>query len=257
MELCKAKKYAEAEDVISQALAIDPDEPTNIYNMACMKALRGHPTEAMDYLERSADNGFADFIHIEKDTDLDSLRSLPRYKAMMAAKDKYQKKTADKAVANLRKELGDKYLYEVDADSKLIFAANTDPQTLADVKKWLSAQAKSQWEQLFEHHPDQYIAIVLPSPTDYRKMVRMPGVEGIYMHQMHMLIAHSLGQVMTHEFTHALHAGDLDALAQEHPIWIVEGLASLFESAQFEGDKLIPRDNFRLWMLQAAFRKSN
>jgi len=72
MDLCKAKKYAEAEDVIAEALAIDPNEPTNIYNMACMKALRGHPTEAMDYLERSADAGFADFIHISKDTDLDT-----------------------------------------------------------------------------------------------------------------------------------------------------------------------------------------
>jgi len=40
---------------------------------------------------------------------------------------------------------------------------------------------------------------------------------------------------MTHEFTHALQFGDLDPLAEEHPIWIVEGMASLFESGQFEG----------------------
>lgn len=255
IEFCKQKKYAEAEEVIKQALAIDPDEPTNIYNMACVKALQSHPDEAMDYLERSAENGFSDFIHIEQDTDLDSLRKLPRYKALIAAKEKYQKKDADRALAGLKKQLGEKYLYEVDTTAKLIFAANTDAQTLAAVKKWLSAQAKSQWEQLFEHHPDQYIAIVLPSSADYHKLVRMPGVEGIYMHNSRMLIAHSLGQVMTHEFTHALHAGDLDPLGQEPPIWIVEGLASLFESAQFEGEKLVPRDNFRLWVIQAAYRR--
>ena len=70
-----------------------------------------------------------------------------------------------------------------------------------------------------------------------------------------MLIARTLGQVMTHEFTHALHAGDLDALGQEHPIWIVEGLASLYEAAEFEGARLIPRDNFRVAVIQAAQKK--
>ncbi len=59
---------------------------------------------------------------------------------------------------------------------------------------------------------------------------------------------------MTHEFTHALNAGDLDSVGQEHPIWIVEGLASLFEARQFEGEKLVPRDNYRLWFLQQAYR---
>ena len=182
IELCKEKKYAEAEEVITEALAIDPNEPTNIYNMACMKALRGHPDEAMDYLERSAENGFEDFLHIEKDTDLDTLRDLPRYKTLMASKDKYQKKAAATAMASLKKQLGDKYIYEIDPVAKLIFAANTDAQTLASVRKWLSQQATSQWKELFDHHPDQYIAIVLPAAADYHKMVRMPRVEGIYMH---------------------------------------------------------------------------
>jgi hypothetical protein len=255
IELCEAMKYAEAEKVIAQALEIDPNESTNIYNMACLKALCDDPDVAMNFLEKSAELGFEDFIHIEQDTDLDSLRSLPRFKAMIAAKATYQKNAADFAIDALKKQLGDKYIYEVDPDAKLIFAANTDSQTLSAVKKWLSAQARSQWQQLFEHHPDQYIAIVLPTAADYHKMVRMPGVLGIYNHDSHMLIARSLGQVMTHEFTHALHAADLDPLGQEHPIWIVEGLASLFESAQFEGEKFVPRDNFRLSIIQAARRR--
>ncbi|HZK82954.1 MAG TPA: hypothetical protein VFC46_17860, partial [Humisphaera sp.] len=158
IELCEARKYAEAEAVIKQALEIEPDEPTNIYNMACLKALCDDPDVAMNFLEKSAELGFEDFIHIEQDTDLDSLRSLPRYQAMIAAKAKYQENAADVAIGALKKRLGDKYIYEVDPGAKLIFAANTDRQTLSAVKKWLSAQARSQWQQLFEHHPDQYIA---------------------------------------------------------------------------------------------------
>jgi hypothetical protein len=254
LDLLLNKKYVEAEGVLMEALVLDPDHSTNIYNMACLKALTGRPDEALIYLERAAAAGFTDFIHIEQDSDLASLHNLPRYKAFLGNKDFYQKQEADRAVASLRRQFGDKYLFDVDAETKLIFAANTDAETLADVKKWLTMQAKSQWAQLFEHKPDQYVAIVLPSLLDYGKMIKMPGVEGIYMHSARMLIAKRLGQVMTHEFTHALHAGDLDPLGQEHPIWIVEGLASLFEAGQFEGEKLVPRDNYRLEYLQIAFR---
>jgi hypothetical protein len=254
LDLLRQKKYDQAEEVLTEALILDPDHPTNIYNMACLKSLTHRPDDAMAYLERAADAGFTDFIHIEQDADLDALRNHPRYKALLAAKDLYQKKDADRAVALLRRQFGDKYLFDLDPETKLIFAANTDAQTLADVKKWLTLQAKSQWAQLFDHKPDQYVAIVLPSLADFRKIITRPGVEGIYMHGARMLIARRLGQVMTHEFTHALHAGDLDPLGQEHPIWIVEGIASLFEAAQFEGDKLVPKDNYRLWHLRLAYR---
>jgi hypothetical protein len=258
IELLRQKKYALAEAALTEALVLDPDHATNIYNMACLKALTNRPDDAMAYLERAANAGFTDFIHIDQDPDLTPLHALPRYKAMLAAKDLYQKRDADRAVASLRRQLGDKYLFDVDYDTKLIFAANIDPQSLAAVKKWLTMQAKSQWEQLFAHKPDQYVAIVLPSPADYRKIISKiidkRGVEGIYIHSARMLIAGRLGQVMTHEFTHALHAGDLDPLGQEHPIWIVEGLASLFEAGQFEGEKLVPHDNYRLWHLRVAYR---
>lgn len=254
LELFKQKKYDEVEKVLMEALALDPDNATNVYNMACIKSLKGKTDDAMTYLERAADAGFTDFIHIEQDADLQSLRALPRYKALIAAKDHYQKKYATKSMEGLKKQFGEKYLYEVDTDSKLLFVADTDPQTLADVKKWLAAQAKSQWELLFSHKPDQYIAILLPSLADFKKIIRQPGVEGIYMHDNRVLIARRLGQVMTHEFTHAMHAGDVESVGQEHPIWIVEGLASLFEAGQFEGDKLVPKDNFRLAFLQYAAR---
>jgi hypothetical protein len=258
VELLRQKNYPEAEKALVDALLLDPDSPVNSYNMACLKAVTHRPDEALAYLERAANAGFTDFLHIQQDPDLASLHELPRYKALIAAKDLYQKKDADRALANLRSKLGNKYLFDVDYENKLIFAADIDAQSLAAVKKWLTMQAKSQREQLFSHKPDQYVAIVLPSPVDYRRIItriiNKRGVEGIYIHSLRMLIAGRLGQVMTHEFTHALHAGDLDPLGQEHPLWIVEGLASMWESATFEGEKLVPHDNYRLWNLRLAYR---
>jgi hypothetical protein len=140
----------------------------------------------------------------------------------------------------------------VDEADKLIFATNTDAQTLAALKKWLIAQARSQWAQLFDHKPDQYISIILPSADDYKMIVSRPEVGGFYNPDNHMLIAQRLGQIMTHEFTHAMHGADLDALGQEHPIWLTEGLATLFESGHFENEVLVPGENYRLTTLKNA-----
>jgi hypothetical protein len=96
--------------------------------------------------------------------------------------------------------------------------------------------------------------VVVPSAADFRKIVRVPGVGGFYNDEGKILIAQRLGQVMTHEFTHALHAADRAPLGQDHPIWIAEGLASMYEAATFDGDTLVPADNFRLGMLQNASR---
>jgi tetratricopeptide (TPR) repeat protein len=252
IELMEKGKLDEAEPVLLKALALDPTHTTNLYNYACLLALKGKPDLAIAHLERAAEYGWTDFVHVGRDPDLNSIRDLPRYKQFVARKDAYQAKAAERAVASLKRQFGEGYLYEIDLERKLIFATNTDAATLADLKKWLTAQANSQWQQLFATKPDDFIGIVLPSPADYRKIVRIPGVGGFYNDAAKVLVAQRLGQTVTHEFTHALHAADRAPLGQDHPIWIAEGLASMFEAAQFEGDKLVPHDNFRLNVLQKA-----
>ena len=257
IQLLQKNKLDEAEPVLKEALALDPTDTTNLYNYACLLSLKGRPDAALDYLQKAAEAGWADFVHLARDPDLNSLRELPRYKDFVGRKAVYQKRAAEKTVADLKTQFGDGYLYELDEERKLIFATNTDRQTLTELKAWLQAQANSQWAELFEHRPDQYIAVVLPSPSDYREIVKVPGVGGFYNDNAKLLICQRLGQTMTHEFTHALHAADKAPLGQDHAIWVHEGLASLYEAARFEGDRLVPQDNFRLNMLQNAARGRN
>lgn len=260
IKLMEAKKLDEAEKVLLAALVIDPLQETNLYNLACLKALTGHKDEAFKFLDQSANAGFTDFIHIEKDSDLDSLHEDPRWAAFLGKKSDYQHHAAEAAVKSLKEQFGQGYLYEIDDADKLIFATNTDRATLDALKNNLVRQAHSQWKMLFEHKPDQYIAVVVPSPRDYRKIVQMPGVEGFYNHDARTLIASGLGFVTTHEFTHAMHAADLDPLGQEHPIWLVEGMATMFEATEWQkqpdgSELLVPRDNSRLGDLQRAARQ--
>src|SRR5258708_7575760 len=98
IDLLQKKKFAQAESALAEALAIDPQEPTNLYNMACLLALTSRPDAAIDFLQRSADAGFIDFLHIARDTDLDSLHADARFQAFMARKDFYQRKAAEAAM---------------------------------------------------------------------------------------------------------------------------------------------------------------
>ncbi len=255
IELLRQRKYDEAERALSEALKLGPNRYILLYNMACVKAVRGDIAGAMDCLERATSNGFTDFIHIQKDPDLESLRDLPRYQALMSRKEELQRRDAEHMVQFLKRELGPGYVFEIDGEEKLVFAANTDAQTLAALKKWLVMQSRSLHAQLFENKPDQYITVIVPSEADYRQIVSRRGVGGFYDHDNRRLIAQRLGQVMTHEFTHALHNADLDPLGQQHPVWLSEGLATLFEPGRFVGERLVPGDSFRLRLLQSAARR--
>jgi serine/threonine protein kinase/tetratricopeptide (TPR) repeat protein len=73
----KAHKWAE------RALAIDPDDTTVLYSVACMHAVAGESEDALDHLERSVKNGFAHKEWIETDSDFESIRDLPRFKALL------------------------------------------------------------------------------------------------------------------------------------------------------------------------------
>lgn len=246
----EAHDFKEARRTLTRALLIDPAEPTDLYNLACLDALTRHPDAAVAELKQAAENGFDDFAHIAVDPDLVALHDLPEYRSVLANKAKYMHVAAERAVAALRSKWGDGYLYEIDDADKFIFATNTDQTTLDSLKRMLVAQARSQWAQLFDHHPEGYTSIVVPSPADYNKVRPSPNVQGFYNPANHTLIASGLGFVTTHEFTHALYFGDLEQLDQNHPTWMVEGMAVLFEQTEYRDGVLTPLPNMRFYELR-------
>ena len=69
-----------------RALAMDPDDPSVLYNIACAFAMENQKAEAIDALKKALDNGFGHWSWIAHDADLDSLRDDPAFIAMMATK---------------------------------------------------------------------------------------------------------------------------------------------------------------------------
>jgi adenylate cyclase len=68
---------------VKQALAIDPSEPMVLYNVACIQSLAGLSEDALDSLETAVKNGLSQEGWIDRDSNLDPLRSHPRFKRLI------------------------------------------------------------------------------------------------------------------------------------------------------------------------------
>jgi adenylate cyclase len=66
-----------------QALAIDPDEPMVLYNVACIQSLAKKYEDALDSLEKAVRSGLTQKTWLEHDSNLDPLRNSPRYKKLI------------------------------------------------------------------------------------------------------------------------------------------------------------------------------
>jgi len=66
-----------------RAKAIAPEQPMLLYNLGCIYSLAGEIDEALDCLERAVTHGFIHKEWFEHDSNLDPLRSHPRFLAMM------------------------------------------------------------------------------------------------------------------------------------------------------------------------------
>lgn len=71
-------------DWAARALAIDPEDPSVLYNIACVYSLQDKWEEAIDCLEEAVEHGFAHKEWIQHDSDLNALRSNPRFQALLS-----------------------------------------------------------------------------------------------------------------------------------------------------------------------------
>lgn len=67
-----------------RALDLAPEDTMLLYNAACIFSLAGDSESSLDCLEKAMRLGFAHRQWIERDSNLDSLRQHPRYRALMA-----------------------------------------------------------------------------------------------------------------------------------------------------------------------------
>ncbi len=251
--LFRAKKYSEAKTIAMQLVRLAPKDGTHWYNLGCAYARLKKPSSSLKCLRRAIDLGYDGIRHMEKDEDLKPLHTLQEFKDLLAMRDEIHRKRAERIEDDLRQKYGEDYLIEIDHENKLVFATNIDRQTLDELKLQLTQRAKAMWGFLFSHRFERYVTVIIPKAEKSKSMGR---IGGFYNPKTSVLVARRLGMVMRHEFTHALHFADIDGSQTMHPIWVAEGLATLYEGSSIDADgKITPGDSPRLHNLRPYLKR--
>ncbi len=82
-----ANDYAAAEAPLRSVIEAWPGDPVDAYNFACIHAVGGRTHEALEALSQAVELGFADAAHMLADPDLESLRDLPEFLALVESLD--------------------------------------------------------------------------------------------------------------------------------------------------------------------------
>jgi serine/threonine protein kinase/Flp pilus assembly protein TadD len=81
--LCRLGDRVRSLDWVRRALALEPEDSGVLYNVACVYALQGQTEEALDCLEKAIEHGLGQKDWVEKDSDLISIRSHPRFQVLL------------------------------------------------------------------------------------------------------------------------------------------------------------------------------
>ena len=69
----------------ARAMAVDPEDPMVLYNVACAYGILGKTPECLEALEQAVSKGWGDKAWLEHDSDFESIREEPRYLAIVRA----------------------------------------------------------------------------------------------------------------------------------------------------------------------------
>ena len=164
----------------------------------------------------------------------------------------------DEQARRLAKEhlqrLGSGYVARIDPRRRVVYVSAIDPGNFERVTAMLSLQHDLLRRQLFPAPLAWNVTVVFPTLNDYRRRTPLAKAAGFYHHPSRTLYSVSLSDVLLHEFTHALHHNDQHLCRQHHALWVVEGLATLFQRCKPTPAGLEPQTDWSLGELQETVK---
>ncbi len=262
----EAHQWQDALTLIAEFTRDVRRDPIMFYNAACCHAQLGAKDAAAGALIDAVKAGFRDFDTMESDPDLEPIKDHPTFTAILEARDRVKKgepitlpasgttaspdkpndpstKSVEVAACPQQDEWkrlhGDKnYRFESDLKRRLFYATCLDEEPHKEMRALIEREADWLSTHLFGDTPNYPTLIAVPTTKDAKTYFDDPQTTGVYEHRLRMLIARDIGESLQHEFVHLMHYGSMERVRQKHPIWIQEGLASLFENFEFQGDEI-------------------
>lgn len=232
--LLLARRWDDAHARIVESLKANPTDTVLLYNDACALAQLGKLDLAADRLVACVKAGFRDFTLIETDPDLDPLHKHPTYTAILEAaasvpKSREPRTRTPAALETFKQSHGEQYRYEHDAAHGLWYATALPESAHARMKLMIEQLADHLASAYFGEMPREEVLIAVLRESDASKYLANDNVRGMYEHGPRRLVTRDTGGSLQHEFVHLMHFAFMERSRQRHPIWIQEGLASLYE----------------------------
>jgi hypothetical protein len=235
-EQLRAHDNQAAAALIEQHIQLHPTDPVMLYNAACVQCRLGDLDRSATYFIEAVKSGFGDISYARRDPDLRALRGHPVFRAIVDARGAADEMLARRQMEVWRRQFGDTgYRYEVDSSRRLIFISSLNDKRHADMRSMLERQTDHLQQTLFDPTRD-HVLVVIPNHTDAAGLLTRKHVSGLYNHRRRELVTLGQPRAMRHELAHAIHHGHMDTLGQDHPLWIQEGLASLYEDYELLDD---------------------
>ena len=76
-------QYDKAIEVMNSIIAREEDRAGSYYDASCLYARMGNKQKALEYLEKSFELGYRRFAHIERDQDMNPIRDMEEFKALI------------------------------------------------------------------------------------------------------------------------------------------------------------------------------
>lgn len=241
--------FAGAAEAWRGIIEINPSDPYAHYNLACVLARSGNTGAAEAALEEAFAKGFIDLFHMQRDPDLESLRATRTYALLIKGWPDLLSARGEADLAALKDRFApgtppEKYQFDSDTALRLHYASAFRPSSFEDARAQVARVNAWAVRELFppvdpadlKQRPDPWVSVVLPTPTDFFRLVFADGVGGYYDRDRRRLVTQDIGPGLRHEFFHVLHWRFAERLGQRHPLWVMEGLACMFEDVEMPGE---------------------
>lgn len=259
--LLEANQDSAALLLLESYLAAIPDDAQVLFDCARIASRLGDARGSAGYVIRALRAGFADRQALDAHPDLARLRSHEAWeqvRAMVqqfdeiarvatASKEHPANHTAPAGVADegiatrslhqwLERFGGGRYRVEAFPALHLVTASAVEPEgfrrTMLTIEKLSAALTR----HLFGGIQEDLVLLVVATRKDGATFLVDENIGGLYDHEDRRLVARETGGSLRHEYTHVVHYGQMQRLHQHHPMWIQEGLATLFEDWKLADD---------------------
>ncbi len=237
-------RSTEALALIESYLALHPNDPQVLFDAARVSSLLCDARGAAVFAIRAVRAGWVDEKALEEHPDLARLRTHDAWVQVLAVRREVRPVRRDQdpsgSDATARRSLnewlamfdGGRYRIEENGELRLITASSVEPEGFRPTMAAIHQLSKVLSKEFFGSIQPDSVLLVIATEADASQFLSGPQEGGAYVHEARRLVARDTGSSLRHEYAHVLHYGHMQRLKQTHPIWIQEGLATLFEDWQ-------------------------